>query len=69
MGAVKEAFINNCPYRERFDDYGRASGTTNSIYQTGAIASSKYPETTPWDGSKIANVSKVLGLNTSGGLC
>ena len=68
MGAVKEHFINNCPYREKFDDYGRTR-TTNTIHKTGVVVASEHSKTSAWLSSQNAHAKEGLGRSTKGSLC
>jgi hypothetical protein len=46
MGRLKEALLNNIPFNERFEDYGR---TGNLISKTRITFTPKYTETSSWD--------------------
>ena len=73
MGAVKEFFINNCPYREKFDDYGttttRLTATRVTIHPSGLVTASEHTKTVTRTCPKNAHAQKKLGCASEGSVC
>ena len=73
MGAVKESFLNNIPYREKFDDYGRnatrVTATPVTIHKTGAVVASEHSKAVAWHSAPSNRSKEGLGFPKTRGLC